>query len=473
MKKHLLIGGQEVFAEHYESLRSPYSGEVIATIAQATIGQLDDAIVSAEAACSLQRKLAAHERAHILSKVAQLLAERKDEAARCISLEAAKPIKQSYIEVERTIQTYQYAAEEAKRLTGEMVPMAAMPGGEGRLAFTIREPIGVVGAITPFNFPMNLVAHKIGPAIAAGNTVVLKPAPQTPLSAYFIGELFKEAGLPDGVLNIVTGDGVLLGEYLASDRRVNMITFTGSPAVGMRISQLAGIKKRTLELGSNSAVIIDDEMMTEQIIERCVTGAFSNNGQVCISLQRIYVVGDQYESFVQKLVEATSRLQLGDPLSIETDVSALISNTSIARSLQWIQEAMDDSAVLALGGRTKDDVILEPTILLDVPQHSAISCQEVFAPIVIVNKVASIEEAIEMVNHSEYGLQAGVYCKTLETAWKAAANLQVGGVLINDIPTYRVDHMPYGGVKLSGTGKEGVPYAMEDMTTSKLVIVKV
>ncbi|MCR8659511.1 aldehyde dehydrogenase family protein [Paenibacillus endoradicis] len=473
MKKHLFIGGQEVSAEHYEPLRSPYSGEIIATIAQATVGQLDDAIASAQAASTLQRKLAAHERALILSKVAQLLEEHKDEAAKCISLEVAKPLKQSYIEVERTIQTYLYAAEEAKRLNGEMVPMGAMPGGEGRLAFTIREPIGVVGAITPFNFPMNLVAHKIGPAIAAGNTVVLKPAPQTPLSAFFIGELFKEAGLPDGVLNIVTGDGALLGEYLVADPRVNMITFTGSPTVGKRISQLAGIKKRTLELGSNSAVIIDDEMMTEQVIQRCVTGAFSNNGQVCISLQRIYVIGNQYESFVEKLVEAASQLQLGDPLSNETDVSALISKASISRSLQWIQEAIGDGASLALGGKIKDDVILEPTIMLNVPQHSAISCQEVFAPIVIVNKVASMDEAIAMVNNSAYGLQAGVYCKTLETAWKAAANLQVGGVLINDIPTYRVDHMPYGGVKLSGTGKEGVPYAVEDMTTSKLIIVKV
>ncbi|HIW35317.1 MAG TPA: aldehyde dehydrogenase family protein [Candidatus Paenibacillus intestinavium] len=472
MKKHLFIGGKKVSTEHYEPLHSPYTGEVIAMIAQASIAQLDDAIDSAQAACTSQRKLAAYERAHILSKVAQLLAERKDEAAHCISLEAAKPIKQSYIEVERTIQTYQYAAEEAKRLNGEMVPMAAMPGGEGRLAFTIREPLGVIGAITPFNFPMNLVAHKIGPAIAAGNTVVLKPAPQTPLSALFIGELFMEAGLPAGALNIVTGDGVQIGEHLVVDPRVKMITFTGSPNVGLRISQLAAIKKRTLELGSNSAVIIDDEMMTDEVIQRCVTGAFSNNGQVCISLQRIYVIGEQYNRFVEQFVAASSQLVIGDPLSPNTDVSALISQAAISRSRQWIQAALDDGASLVLGGKVIDNVILEPTILVNVPEHAAVSCQEVFAPIVIVNKVSSMEEAIKMVNNSSYGLQAGVYCKTLETAWQAAANLQVGGVLINDIPTYRVDHMPYGGVKMSGTGKEGVPYAIEDMTASKLIILK-
>lgn len=473
MKRDLLIAGKLVATENYEPLCSPYSGEVIASIAQASMAQLNDAIESAQIALSAQKKLAAHERASILSKVAQLLSNRKEEAARYISLEAAKPLKQAFIEVDRTIQTYQYAAEEAKRLHGEMIPMAAMPGGENRLAFTIREPIGVVGAITPFNFPMNLVAHKIGPAIAAGNTVVLKPAPQTPLSALLIGELFMEAGLPDGVLNIVTGDGVILGEHLVADPRVQMITFTGSPEVGKRISQLSGLKKRTLELGSNSAVIIDNEMLSAELVQRCVTGAFSNNGQVCISLQRIYVVGDQYEQFVTDFIAAASLLVLGDPLSLDTDISALISKQALERSTSWIQEAIADGAQLALGGSVVQHVMLEPTVLLNAPVHSAVSCKEVFAPIVVVNKVDSITEAIEQVNNSEYGLQAGIYCKTLEAAWEAAASLKVGGVLINDIPTYRVDHMPYGGVKLSGTGKEGVPYAVEDMTTSKLIIVKV
>lgn len=470
-EQHLWIGGRHVSAEQYLPLYSPYSGEQIAAVAQASVAQLNDAIEAAQSALALQKALSPHERAAILSKVAVLLAAQRDKAAQIISLEAAKPLKQAIIEVERSIQTYQYAAEEAKRLTGEMIPLGGMPGGENRLAFTIKEPIGVIGAITPFNFPLNLVAHKIGPAIAAGNTVVLKPAPQTPLSAYFIGQLFEEAGLPAGILNIVSGDGVMLGEALVSDSRVGMITFTGSPEVGMRISQLAGIKKKTLELGSNSALIIDDGMLSDKLVQRCVTGAFSNNGQVCISLQRIYVVGDQYDEFVERFAKEASQLKLGDPLRSDTDVSALISKKALERSMSWITEAIDSGAKLALGGQTDQDVMLQPTILLDVPSNCAVSCKEVFAPIVIINRVQSLNEAIELVNDSQYGLQAGVYCESIDKAWQAAGQLQVGGVLINDIPTYRVDHMPYGGIKLSGAGKEGIPYAIEEMTTSKLVIV--
>lgn len=472
MKQHLWISGKYVQAKHYEPLLAPYSGEEIAQIAQATVEQLDNAIAAAYAARKVMKTLASHERAAILSRVAALLEERKDEAALIISLESAKPIKQAYIEVNRTVQTYQYAAEEAKRLHGEMIPLAGLPGGENRLAFTVKEPLGVIGAITPFNFPMNLVAHKIGPAIAAGNTVVLKPAEKTPRSAYFVGELFALAGLPAGILNIVSGDGALLGERLVEDSRVEMITFTGSTAVGKRIAQLAGIKRRTLELGSNSAVIIDEDMLTDELVQRCIMGAFNNNGQICISLQRIYVVGQQYDRFVELFTEAASRLKLGDPIQSETDISALITKQALERTLEWVDQAIIDGAVLVYGGNMIDDRILTPTILLNAPAHSAVCSKEVFAPLVVINKVASLDEAIDQVNASEYGLQAGLYCTSLEKAWKAVDQLHVGGVLINDIPTYRVDHMPYGGVKLSGTGKEGVPYAIEEMTHSKLVIVK-
>ncbi|MFC4766209.1 aldehyde dehydrogenase family protein [Effusibacillus consociatus] len=469
MKKRLLINGEWVEAKNYETLYSPYNGEPIAEIPVATVEEVNQAIEAAYQARGIMAKMPAHQRARILEKLALLLEQRADEAAQIIALEAAKPITTAKGEVARTVQTYKFAAEEAKRIHGETLPLDAAPGGEGRVAYTVREPVGVVGAITPFNFPMNLVAHKVGPAIASGNTIVLKPATQTPLSSFFIAELLQEAGLPAGALNVVTGSGSVAGERIVTDHRVQVITFTGSPTVGIGIRNKAGLKRVTLELGSNSAVIVDKGVNIDKIISRCVTGAFAFQGQVCISLQRVYVHEEAYDEFVEKFVEATNKLQIGDPLNPATDLSALISPKDVKRSLDWIEEAKQQGAKVAAGG-TVEGNILRPTVLLDVDPTLKVSCQEVFALIVLINKIKTIDEAIELVNDSRYGLQAGIYTENIHVALDAAEKLHVGGVMINDIPTFRVDHMPYGGVKESGFGREGLKYAIEEMTELKLVV---
>ncbi|MED1471133.1 aldehyde dehydrogenase family protein [Bacillus salipaludis] len=471
MKKHLLIDGQWKETKEYRPLYSPYNNELLAEIAYADAQDVDDAIAAAEKARPVMAKMPAHQRASILEKLVELLTKNEEECTRLLALEAAKPWTTAKAEVARTIMTYKFAAEEARRIHGETIPLDAAPGGEGRITFTLREPVGVVAAITPFNFPMNLVAHKVGPAIAAGNTVVLKPASQTPLTSIFLAELLQEAGLPDGAINVVTGSGSVVGDRLIQDDRVKVITFTGSPAVGIGLRNKAGLKKVTLELGSNSALIVDKAVDIDSIIARTVTGAFSFAGQVCISLQRVYVHEDLYEEFVEKFVAQTKTLKLGSPLDPETDVSAVISPKDAERAVSWIEEASQSGAVVATGGG-RDGNIVEPTVLLNVDPKQKVSCQEVFAPIVLINKVASVEEAIAYVNDSRYGLQAGIYTNDIFKALHAAEELEVGGVMINDIPTFRVDHMPYGGVKESGIGREGLKYAIEEMTEMKLISIK-
>ncbi|RAP76035.1 aldehyde dehydrogenase family protein [Paenibacillus montanisoli] len=470
MKKKLYIGGQWLEAKSYAELASPYSGEAIAEIPMAGPEETEQAIEAAYRARGEMAKLPAHRRAAILERLSRLLAERAEEAARIIATEAAKPIKTARAEVDRTIQTYKFAAEEAKRLSGEMIPLDAAPGGEGRIAYTVREPIGVVGAITPFNFPMNLVAHKVGPAIAAGNTIVLKPASQTPLSAFFLAELLEEAGLPAGALNVVTGSGSVIGDTIVKDDRVKGISFTGSPKVGIGIRNRAGLKRVSLELGSNSALIIDKGVNLSKIIPRCVVGSFSYQGQVCISLQRIYVHTEIYDAFVAGFTAAAEKLKIGDPLDEETDLSAMITPGDVGRALEWIEEAVGKGATLACGG-TSSGRMLQPTVLLDVDRTARVSCEEAFAPIVLINRINHVDEGIELINDSRYGLHAGIYTDNIHTAMNAAERLHVGGVMINDIPTFRVDNMPYGGVKESGLGREGVKYAVEEMTELKTVMI--
>ena len=469
IRKYLFIDGKKVESDSYVELYSPYSEEKIAEIAMADTEMVKRAIAAAEKAFDKISSMPSYERASILERVTKLLSERSEEAARIIALESAKPITFARAEVSRTIETYKFASEEAKRIHGETIPFDASPGGVGRTGYTVRKPIGVIGAITPFNFPMNLVAHKVGPAIASGNSIVLKPASQTPLSALFIAELFQEAGLPDGVLNVVTGSGSVVGEAIIHDDRVQMVTFTGSPEVGIGIRNKAGLKKTTLELGSNAAVIVDKGVEIDRIIDRLVTGAFSNQGQVCISLQRIYAHEEIFDELVKKLTEATKQLKIGDPLHSETFISSLISKRETERALSWIDEAKLHGAMVVTGGRTQAG-ILEPTILIDVDPNVKVSCQEVFAPIVMINKIGSIKEAIRYVNDSKYGLQAGIYTESIKQAQLAANELAVGAVMINDIPTFRVDHMPYGGVKESGTGREGLKYAIEEMTELMLIV---
>ncbi|WP_127583489.1 aldehyde dehydrogenase family protein [Paenibacillus koleovorans] len=468
--KHLWIGGQAVEAKAYRPLHSPYSGEQLVLIPDGDADEMDRAIAAAEQAAPEMARMPAHRRAAILERLAARLSERAEEAAVLLAREAAKPIAVARLEVARTIETYKFSAEEAKRIHGETLALDAAPGGEGRFGYTIYEPLGVIGAITPFNFPLNLVAHKVGPAIATGNAVVLKPATQTPLSAYLIAELLHEAGLPAGALNIVTGRGGAVGEQLVTDPRVKKVTFTGSPEVGAAIRAKAGLKRVTLELGSNSALIIDRNAAVDRIVDRCITGAFSFQGQVCISLQRIYVHEAVYEPFVRLFVERTQRLRLGDPLEESTDISALITERDAIRTVEWIREAEASGATIACGGGRTGSLV-QPTVLLDVDASMKVSCQEVFAPIVHINRVKNIDEAIAAVNDSRFGLQAGIYTNDIETAMDAASRLHVGGVMINDIPTFRVDQMPYGGVKESGIGREGIRFAMQDMMELKLVVI--
>jgi acyl-CoA reductase-like NAD-dependent aldehyde dehydrogenase len=471
LKQHLWIDGNSIETTNYYELRSPYSDEKLADVATADVDQIQSAISAAERAFLEWKETPAYRRAEILEKLVSLLKEQREQCARLIAKEAAKPIKTARAEVDRTIMTYKFAAEEARRIHGETIPLDAAPGGENRVTYTVREPIGVIAAITPFNFPMNLVAHKVGPAIAAGNTVVLKPASQTPLSAYKIAELLHEAGLPNGVLNIVTGSGKTVGDQLMKDERVKKITFTGSPEVGKYIRENAGLKKVTLELGSNSALIIDENTNLDTIIPRVVMGAFSFQGQVCISIQRIYVHQTIFEQFVEAFVQETEKLKVGDPLDEQTDLSAMITKADVKRAKSWIDEAIENGAELAYGGHAGAR-IMKPTILLNVPSTEKVSCQEAFAPVVHVNSFDEFSDAINLVNNSEFGLQAGVYTSNLHHAFQAVKQLNVGGVMINDIPTFRVDHMPYGGVKNSGMGREGIKYAIEEMTELKLVSFK-
>lgn len=471
MLKGLIINGAERISNRTYPLYAPYSGELLATISKASSEEVDEAIQGAHQAFQQMKALPAHRRAQILSEVSQLVKEQKEALARLIALEAGKPITAARSEIDRTVTTYQFAAEEAKRISGETIPMDAAPGGERRLGFTWREPLGVVAAITPFNFPFNLVAHKLGPAFAAGNTVVLKPANQTPLSALKIAELFQKAGLPAGALQVVTGSGSEIGDVLINHKLIKKVTFTGSPEVGKAIKAKAGLRKVTLELGSNSALIVEPDVDIEQIVPRCVEGAFAYSGQVCISLQRIYVHESVYESFSRLFSEQAKQVNVGDPLDEDTVVSAMIHRNEAERIEAWVQEALQSGARIGSGGRREGSCYL-PTTLLDVKNNMRVSCQEAFAPIVSITPYRDLDEAIRLVNESQYGLNIGIYTQNIDNAFYAAKNIETGGVMVNDIPTFRLDHMPYGGVKESGYGREGVKYAVEEMTELKMVMIR-
>lgn len=467
----LYIDGKWIKKDTTYPLYSPYNGQFIANISAADEQDVQRAIEGAHQAFLTFRERPAYERANILAAVVEQLKARKEELVEVLVKETGKPIRLARTELERTINTYQFSAEEAKRLYGETIPMDAASGGEDRLGMTWREPIGVVVAITPFNFPFNLVAHKVGPAIAVGNTVVLKPAEQTPLSALKIAEIFAEAGLPAGALQVVTGSGEKLGDALIQHDLVKKVTFTGSVPVGKQIKAKAGLKKTTLELGSNSGLIIEADVPLDKIIPRCVEGAFSFSGQVCISLQRIYVQQAIYEEFSQKFIAKTNQLRIGDPFREETDISSMIHPRETERALKWVNNAVQAGAKVGCGGKVEKGIFL-PTVLLGGDQRLEVVCKEVFAPIVTIIPYQTLDEAIAYVNDSNYGLNAAIYTMDINKAFYAAKRLEAGGVIINDIPTFRVDHMPYGGVKESGYGREGVKYAIRDMTELKLVTIK-
>ncbi|MDT8316720.1 MAG: aldehyde dehydrogenase family protein [bacterium] len=469
MKKKMLIGGKWTAAKDYFDLLSPYDGSKLAEVPKGSDSDIEAAVKSAIAGFKELSTLPPHSRSDILLDTSIAITKRKEELAVTITRESGKPIVYSRAEVERAAETFRFASEEAKRIHGETIPMGASKGSENRTAFYERFPIGAIGAITPFNFPINLVAHKLAPAIAAGNGVVLKPAEQTPLTALMLGEILLSAGLPKDGLNIVTG-GASTGVALVRDERLKMITFTGSPPVGREIKAGAGMKKVTLELGSNSALIVEPDTDIDAAVTRSVMGGFANSGQVCISLQRVYLHKDIYDDFKAAFVEKVKKLKSGDPMNEETDIGPLIDQGAAQRSFNWICEAIDKGAKVLCGGG-REGTFLEPTVLEKVDPDMNVVCREVFAPIVSLIPYDHFDRALDMVNNSVYGLQAGIYTKDINKAFKAFKKLDVGGVIINDVPTYRADHMPYGGIKESGLGREGLKYAIEEMTEIKTLVL--
>jgi len=413
--------------------------------------------------------LPAHERAAILDRTARLVEDRAEEIARTISSEAGKPMKAARVEASRAASTFTMAAVEARRLVGEVVPMDASPAGDGKLAMTLRVPVGVVGAISPFNFPFNLVAHKVAPALAAGCAVVLKPASQTPLSALLLAELETEAGLPAGWLNVVCGPASELGDVLVEDERVALITFTGSAGVGWKLRERAPRKRVNLELGNATPVLVAADADLEEAAKRLAANAFSFAGQSCISVQRIYIERPAYDAFLEVFLAQVESLVVGDPSDDATDVGPVISTDDRDRILSWIDEASSVGARVLTGGAL-DGELLRPTVVADAPADAKVSCEEVFGPLCTVVAYDTLNEAIGLANGTRYGLQAGIFTGDLQTAFRAARELEFGGVTVNEAPTFRADQMPYGGVKDSGNTREGPAYAVREMTEERLVV---
>lgn len=467
----LLVGGRWIDEAQTMPVIDKWTGETIAAVPVASRATVDAAVAAAHAAFPSWSRTPAHRRFRILEKATRLIEERKEEIAATICREAGKAWKYSMGEVARAVETFQFSAEEAKRIHGETVPMDASTAGEGRIGFYLRAPVGVVAAITPFNFPLNLVAHKVGPALAAGCTLVLKPASTTPLTAIRLGEILEEAGIPAGVFNVVIGSGGTVGEWLTVDRRVAKISFTGSPPVGEAIIRKAGLKKVTLELGNNSGTIVEPDANLDEAVPRCVVSAFANSGQVCISLQRLFVHKAIAADFTRRFVDATARLKVCNPLEKDCDVGPMIDEAEAIRAKEWIDEAVAQGAKVLIGGR-REGRVLFPTVLTGTKPKMKVMCREAFAPLVSIYEYETFEEAVQMVEDSPFGLQAGIYTNDVRKALYAVDRIDAGGVMINDTSIFRVDHMPYGGNKMSGLGREGVRFAVEEMTNIKMVMIK-
>jgi acyl-CoA reductase-like NAD-dependent aldehyde dehydrogenase len=469
VERGLLIGGEWIETGDWLEVRSPYDDSLVGRVAK---GGADEARRAVDGAASAMRDpLPAHERAAILDRTAQLVGERAEEIARTICAEAGKPMKAARIEASRALSTFTMAAVEARKLAGEVVPMDASPAGTGKLAMTLRLPIGVVGAISPFNFPFNLVAHKVAPALAAGCAVVLKPASQTPLSALLLAELETEARLPAGWLNVVCGPASEIGDVLVEDERVRLITFTGSSGVGWKLRERAPRKRVNLELGNATPVIVAADADLDDVATRLAAHAFSFAGQSCISVQRIYVERTAYEAFLERFLPRVEALVVGDPADDATDVGPLITGSERDRVLEWIEEARARGATVLAGGELEGE-LLRPTVIADAPADAKVACEEVFGPLCTVTPYDSLNEAITLANGTRYGLQAGIFTADTKAALRAAHELEFGGVTVNEAPTFRADQMPYGGVKDSGNTREGPAYAIREMTEERLVVLQ-
>jgi acyl-CoA reductase-like NAD-dependent aldehyde dehydrogenase len=467
----LPIGDEHFTTGSWFEVRSPYDDHVIGRVPACGDADVDRAVTIAREVLDAP-PLPAWRRAEILDTAARTLGERVEEFARYIAEEAAKPIKTARVEAQRAVSTFTFAAVAARTLAGEMVPMDASPAGDGKLAFTLRVPVGVVGAISPFNFPLNLVAHKLAPAIAAGCPVVLKPASQTPLSAIALTRLLiDECGLPAGHVNVVTGSGGTVGNAIVDHDGIGMITFTGSPDVGWGIKARAPRKKVGLELGNNAPLIIEPSGDYEGAAKKVSVAGFSHAGQSCISTQRIYVHESVMDAFLDALVPLVEGLVVGAPLDEKTDVSALIATKERERVQSWVDEAVTSGAEVLAGGKVSDDGMLMPTVLGSVKPDMKVCALEVFGPVVTVQPYTDLDEALRLANDTRYGLQAAIYTRELDVALRAARTLDYGGVLVNEVPTYRADQQPYGGVRDSGNTREGPQWAVREMTEERVVII--
>ncbi len=464
----MIIGGEKINKEEKIDVIYPYTQEKIGEVPKGSPEDVEKAIQKAKIGLKKLKELTAYEKYKILLKVAQLLEERKEEFAKTIVYEVGKTIREARTEVERAINTITFSAEEAKRIEGEYVHIDASPNGKGKKGFYFREPAGIVAAITPFNFPLNLTVHKIAPAIAAGCPFILKPSERTPLSPTMICELFLEAGVPKEAVSIIPGFADV-GQAMTTHPDVRVVSFTGSLKVGEIIAKQAGLKKIVMELGSNSAVVVDEDADLEKAAKKAVAGGFAVAGQVCISVQRILVHEKVADRFYEILKEEVSKLKFGDPMDEETDVGPIIAVDEVNRIQSWIQEAVEKGAKVATGGEA-EKTVFKPTVVVDVPEETKLFYEEAFAPVVTVKRFKDMDEALELVNKTNYGLQVGVFTNNIKNAWKFIEGAEVGGVIINDIPTFRADHMPYGGVKGSGIGREGPKFAIEDYTEIKMVV---
>ena len=435
----------------------------------ATEAQYEEAVTAAVDAFAVTRTLPAYERGRILRDISAGIKGRREELGRLIALEAGKPIRDALVEVDRATLTFRLGAEEAERMTGELIPLDLMPASKDRVGITRRFPIGPIAGISPFNFPLNLAAHKLAPAIASGNPIVLKPPSKDPLTMLTVAEIVESAGVPAGAVSILPMTREL-GDRMVADDRFKLLTFTGSPSVGWRMKERAGKKKVVLELGGNAGVIVDKTADLDWAVKRTLVGAFSYAGQVCISVQRMFVHEDIWDAFMDKFLAGVGSLKVGDPLDPTTDVGPMVDEHQASRTQQWVDEAVALGGKVLAGGRA-DGNVFPPTVMTDVPTTAQVCSNEAFAPVVIAFPFRDLGDAVARVNDSMFGLQTGVFTNDLTGAWKAFGELEVGGVIVNDVPTYRIDHMPYGGVKDSGLGREGLRWAIEDMTELRIMVL--
>ncbi len=451
-------------------VRNPFDGSVVDTVPSGAPADMEAAVAGAVEGAAVMRQMPGYDRSQILARAAELMRQRVDDFGRTISLEEGKTLAEGKGEAQRATETMQLSAEEAKRISGEVLPLDGAPGGAGKFGFTLRVPCGVVAAITPFNFPLNLVCHKVGPALAAGNAVVCKPASDTPLSALKLVEILLEAGLPPLAIACVTGPGGKLGDALVRDARVRKVSFTGSREVGEQLCKAAGLKKVTLELGSNSPLIVMPDADLEKVAELAVLTGYSNAGQTCISTQRVIAMDNVYGELLDALKPKVAALKAGDPFDPQVKMGPMIRQRDAERVGKWIEEAVAGGAKVLTGGR-RHGSLFEPTLVADVRPEMRISCDELFGPAVAVTRASSLGQAIALANDSRYGLSAGIFTQNIDWALKFAREVDSGNIHINWGPAWRADLMPYGGLKESGFGKEGPKYAIQEMTEVKMVVV--